>query len=562
MIIFLKETLHSRKQLFLSALMMTILLKISMLTPPFLLGKIIDHLSLADHIESVEIASKISILCIAIIVQSIFHPLQTHKLVSLVQSTMAEMSIRWTENILGKEFEQFSSLRLGALIKAVERGITAHEKLLTFFVTSGVPLIIEWLLIAAFFAYLGGTNIFIALTAISVAYVFLYRFLVSWRRPYLLKVNQQEDAVSTRLFETLQAGKTIKLEQASTLTTAPLYKSYREYAQAAVKVASTGAALGSIRILYIGLSTAGLLAWSVTDQISEFPRLSIGELVATFSIAGMFLANFSALADAYRTLDQFQIDKQKLQEALALPDVLETEQTLADIPISNLELLMVPGVIDRTLCLTPSQSVAIIGPSGSGKTTLLETLAGTIKARRKSIVVNGKPLVPSDTLRYLTRVRYCPQQPIFLEGHFQHSVLFDQAMSPDINHAIYALGLESLASERCIAEGAKNISGGEAKRLSLLRLINRPGDFNLFDEPTGALDDETASHVWSTILSNFDNRGLICTTHDLSALSRFDRVVVIRKGRLIADGPWMKISNDPLVTFALAQTDNTSNPIG
>src|ERR1700712_498447 len=115
MISFLKETLRSKKRLFLSAIAMTALLKISMLSPPLLLGRIIDHLSLVEDMELLAIAWLIAALCIAVLVQSIFHPLQTYQLVSLVQSTLAEMSSQWTEIILGKEFESFSSLRIGGL---------------------------------------------------------------------------------------------------------------------------------------------------------------------------------------------------------------------------------------------------------------------------------------------------------------------------------------------------------------------------------------------------------------------------------------------------------------
>lgn len=559
MISFLKETLRSKKRLFLSAIAMTALLKISMLSPPLLLGRIIDHLSLVEDMELLAIAWLIAALCIAVLVQSIFHPLQTYQLVSLVQSTLAEMSSQWTEIILGKEFESFSSLRIGGLIKSVERGITAHEKLLTFFITSGIPLVVELTLIAAFFAYLGGVTIFLTLMAISIGYLLLYRSVVNWRRPYLLMVNNQEDRVSSRLFEILRAGKMIKLEQAGKLVTAPLCKSYFDYANAAIKVASTGAALGSIKILYLGLSTAGLLAWGVIDQISDSPRLSIGELVAVFSIAGMFLGNFSALAEAYRALDQFQIDKRKLQETLSLPDVLESPQALFPLRVSSLSVLVAPGIIDQPLSFLPDQSVAIIGPSGSGKTTLLETLAGVLEARRKFIVLDGNHLASCDIQRYLTRVRYCPQHPIFVEGVFAHAVLFDQILSPDLADAIDALGLRNLAATRCISEGAKNISGGEAKRLSLLRLINRPGDFNLFDEPTGALDQKTALRVWDTIFTRFDKQGLICTTHDLSVLARFDRVIVMRQGAVIADGRWAEISNDEMIADLMAHMGERAN---
>ena len=542
MINFIKETIRSRRYLFLGSTLMTVLLKVSVIAPALLLGRIIDGLSAEEGLDVSYMSWLLIGLCGVIVLQAIFNPLQTYQLVSLVQMKLENKSVEWTKTIVGKEFEQFSDLRLGGLIKALERGITAHEKLLTFVIASGFPLVIEMGLIALIFTYVGGFGIFFVLMTISVVYMVFYHFLINWRRPYLSAVNAEEDQVCARLFETLQAGKAIKLEQACDHALKPLCESYAGYAQAATKVASTGAILGSVRILYLGLTTAGLLAWGVEDQLSGSPRLTIGNLVAVFSIAGMFLNNFSSLAEAYRTLDQFLVDKRKLQDVLALDDLMENEQTSVPLRISRLNLSLLSPETNRPLIFRAEQSVAIIGPSGAGKTTLLETLAGMPKARRHYLGFNDRQLEPSQIGAYLSRVRYCPQNPVFLEGVFSHSVLFGQDESSGLALAIGALDLRELVSNRSISEGAKNISGGEAKRLSLLRIINRPGDFNLFDEPTASLDPESRLRVWDVVFSHFHTQGLICVTHDLAALPRFDRVIVMKQGAVIADGSWFELA--------------------
>lgn len=544
MIAFLKETLRSKRTLFIGATGMTVLVKVSVLIPALLLGKIIDTFSTSPQVDATYSFFLLIMLCVATALQSIFHPLQTYQLVKLVQIILKEKSVLWTARILQKEFEQFSSLRLGGLIKSLERGITAHEKFLTFVITAGLPLIIELALSAAIFTCIGGVIIFFALLGASVVYMLIYRCLVNWRRPFLMAVNELEDAVSSRLFETFQAGKIIKLEQACDQAPEQLYASYAGYAQAATKVASTGALLGAVKILYLGLSVAGLLAWGVYDQLSVSPRLTVGDLVAVFSIAGMLLNNFSALAEAYRALDQFRVDKEKLEKTLLLDDVITCSQQSVLRHLSSLSLSRVEGVTDKLLRFQSDQSVAIIGPSGGGKTTLLETLAGTLRSKRQHLSANDLPLHPSGIEEYLSRVRYCPQSPVFLEGYIRQSVFFGYEISSLAASAIESLELHELAKSTYIAEGAKNISGGEAKRLSLLRLINRPGDFNLFDEPTASLDQETGVRVWEILFTHFQHKGLICATHDLAALPFFDRVIVMKQGSVIADGVWSDLEGD------------------
>ena len=553
MIDFLNETLRAKRALFISATSMTVLLKIISILPALLLGKIIDNMASTEGVDASHVFLLVSLLCAATIFQSLVHPLQTYQLVKLVQTTLKEKSVQWTDNLLRKEFEQFSALRLGSLIKSLERGINAHEKFLTFAITSGFPLVIEVVLIACIFSYIGGTVPLLITTLLSIGYLFFYHRLVNWRRPFLLAVNEQEDLVSSKLYETFHSAKSIKLEQACDSAPQPLYASYESYARAATRVAGTGAILGSVKILYLGLTVAALLAWGIHDQLSPAPRLTIGELIAVFSIAGMLVNNIGALAEAYRTLDQFLVDKKTLQRALSLDALADSTEPVFLDSLSRIDLSALPSVTDRPLCFRADQSVAIIGPSGGGKTTLLEVLAGIVTSGRRHLSADGLKIGSSEIGKYLGHVRYCPQHPTFLEGAFQHSVLFGRQISPSVRSATDALKLRDIVEHRSVAEGARNISGGEAKRLSLLRMINRPGEFNLFDEPTASLDEEMGSTVWEVIFSSFNRRGLICATHDLAALPSFDRVIVIKQGKVIADGHWRELVTDSPVAEAMKE---------
>ncbi|WP_307833087.1 ATP-binding cassette domain-containing protein [Pseudomonas sp. TH10] len=131
------------------------------------------------------------------------------------------------------------------------------------------------------------------------------------------------------------------------------------------------------------------------------------------------------------------------------------------------------------------------GPSGAGKSTFLEALVGLNVSARNSLSLDGTCVSRLNAQAHLQLLRYCPQSPQFLEGSFDRSVLFGIAPSPALNQAIQRLDLEDIVSQRHLTENASNVSGGEAKRLSLLRLINRPGRFNLFDEPSASIEPKT-----------------------------------------------------------------------
>ena len=209
--------------------------------------------------------------------------------------------------------------------------------------------------------------------------------------------------------------------------------------------------------------------------------------------------------------------------------------------------------IKTAIVFRQSRAVAITGPSGAGKSTLLETLAGLNPSLTNSLIIDDVPICGLSAQAHLKYLRYCPQSPQFLEGAFDQSVLFGIDPSPDLNQAIQQLSLEEIVFNRRLSENASNISGGEAKRLSLLRLINRPGQFNLFDEPTASIEQKLAVPVWDLLFNTFGKRGLICVTHDIRHFHRFDHVIVMANGSIVDQGPWSVLANKTSISRLLSE---------
>jgi len=551
MLTLFKSACQKHTALLVSTITTLIILKLIVLAPPLLLGKIVDALYSGIGATHYTLLAFTAGLVLAGFIHAIVSPLQTFFLSKLVQNIVLNASIKWLAELMRKEFVQFSSWRIGLFIKSVERGITAHEQLLTFFVTAGVPTFIEFLIVGSAFLYMGGAEVFLAMTGLGIVYLVFTHKIIRWRRKHIDAVNEQEDELSALLFNTLGAGKAIKLENAEPMAMQPLNRAFERYSQAAVTATTSSGLLSAARILFISLSTGGLLAWGVVDQLSGQPSISVGQLVAIFSIAGSFLLNIAALTEGYRVLDQFLADQRRLHELLSLPDFDHCERTLNVTfreasslqlhPCAVTEGAEVRLAIRKTLTFKQTQSVAITGPSGAGKSTLLEALAGLDSSIRNQLTIDGVPISTLNPKTHLNALRYCPQQPRFLEGTFRESVLFGTEASPNLMQAISRLCIEEIASHRNISENASNISGGEAKRLSLLRLINKPGHFNLFDEPSASIEPQLANLVWDLLFDTFDQRGLICVTHDVLHLGRFDRVIVMQDGVIVGDGPWCEL---------------------
>lgn len=268
-----------------------IALKLITLAPPLLLGTIIDTLQGNRNPASSTLLALTTGLIVAGCIHAIITPLQLHALSKLVQNIIMNASIEWITELIGKEFSSFSSWRIGHFTKSVERGITAHEQLLTFIVTIALPVLLEFIVVGGAFIYIGGGEIFLSMTASGVIYLATTHQIIKWRRKHIDAVNEQEDELSALLYNTLNAAKNIKLEGAIPTALHPLNAAFRRYAGAAVTTASSGGLLSTAKILFVSLSTGGLLYWAswtscraspASASDSWWPFFNRGELSAQY----------------------------------------------------------------------------------------------------------------------------------------------------------------------------------------------------------------------------------------------------------------------------------------
>lgn len=297
------------------ALAATLLLKIASVVPALVLAEIIDDL----HNAAKSPSSLLWLFMGLIGVQALLIPAQAWCLARLCQERVRALSVRWCSALLLKRFEAYAQLHGGMLVKVLDRGITAQERWLGFLIGAAWPVMAEALVLTGLFVYLGAGSVLLGLIPLSMAYLWLNRLLVRWRRPHIEAVNVSEDDLAEQWVDTFASAVSVKLECAQVAAMKPVERTLQAYADASVRVASSGGLLQALKITFIGLGSGGLLAWGMLDQARQSPSLTLGELVALFTLVGGLLAGIAQLAEGWRMLDQFRVDLQKLQHWLQLP---------------------------------------------------------------------------------------------------------------------------------------------------------------------------------------------------------------------------------------------------
>jgi lipoprotein-releasing system ATP-binding protein len=204
--------------------------------------------------------------------------------------------------------------------------------------------------------------------------------------------------------------------------------------------------------------------------------------------------------------------------------------------------LRTPVFASLDLVVQPGETVAIVGASGAGKSTLLHLLGGLDKPTEGEVYVAGQKmsaLSDADRGRLRNRALGFVYQFHHLLPEFTAlenvmlPVLLNGTSVADAGGRARAL-LEAVGMGHRLQHKPGELSGGERQRAAVARaLVNRPACV-LGDEPTGNLDERTASTVFELMLGL--NRGhrtsLVLVTHDRRLARRLDRVLELHEGRL------------------------------
>ena len=188
----------------------------------------------------------------------------------------------------------------------------------------------------------------------------------------------------------------------------------------------------------------------------------------------------------------------------------------------------------------PGQITAICGPNGAGKSSLLMALAGLLDPVQGAVSLATQSLAEMHPRSRARRIGYLPQdaevawdvavENLVRLGRMPYRDRGDDA----VEAAISALDLEGLRHRP-----ASQLSGGEKSRALLARVLAGEPQWILADEPLAALDLAHQQKLLRYLRASAEaGAGVVIVVHDLAtAMNSADRVIVLREGQLVADGP-------------------------
>jgi iron complex transport system ATP-binding protein len=202
---------------------------------------------------------------------------------------------------------------------------------------------------------------------------------------------------------------------------------------------------------------------------------------------------------------------------------------------------------DVTLRLSPGDFVAVAGPNGSGKSTLIRAMSRVLRPRRGTALLEGADLYALPARRCAQAIAVLPQETalefefsceeIVLLGRAPHLGRFETESERD--RAIVREAMERTSTWDLRHRPIVELSGGERQRVLLARAFAQEPRILLLDEPTSHLDLSFQVQILRLVRTLRDEKktAVLASLHDLNLAAAYaDRIVLLSKGRIVADG--------------------------
>ena len=209
-----------------------------------------------------------------------------------------------------------------------------------------------------------------------------------------------------------------------------------------------------------------------------------------------------------------------------------------------------PIINDLSFKIKPGEHVALVGPTGSGKTTLIRLLCRLYEPQKGNIFIDGLNIknIPIQSLR--KQLGVVLQDTFLFSGNVADNLRLDSSVdNKRLKDICSELGLDNLLNklpnglETYIRERGGNLSSGEKQLLSIARVAIRDPKVLIMDEATAFMDPSTEATLQRDLDRLLEKRTALVIAHRLATIESSDRILVMRKGKLIEQGSHKELRN-------------------
>ncbi|MBI4864641.1 MAG: peptidase domain-containing ABC transporter [Candidatus Riflebacteria bacterium] len=398
------------------------------------------------------------------------------------------------------------------------------------------------------------------LTVSLMAYIPLFAVVTAIATPIMRRLSQEAFARKSRasafLIESITGITTVKtlaIEQPvrwrwqNTFVDGARRELKRELGDGALETSSGFLqSLSTVTLLYIG-------AQQVMDR-----QLTIGQLMAFYSMIGMVMGPIVELLGIWDDLQRGLLGLERISEVLAVDEEQATDEKAKLKPLppirGHLKFDRVTFSYDPkggkrhldriTFETLPGQMIALVGRSGSGKTTLINLILRLREPQSGRVFIDGHDISQVNVQSLRRQIGIVLQENFLFSGTIRENICPDDhkaSMESIVNAAVLAGAHDFISQlpmgyDTVIGERGASLSGGQRQRVAIARCLYRDPRIVIFDEATSALDTESERIIQANMGKFLKGRTSVVIAHRLSTIRAADRIVVMDAGRIVETG--------------------------
>lgn len=298
-----------------------------------------------------------------------------------------------------------------------------------------------------------------------------------------------------------------------------------------------------------------LIIWVGGHQIAE-STIQVGDLMAIIQYAMQVIMSFLMISIVFVMFPRASVSADRIAE------VLETDTTIKDpefpkefdnnkkgyiefknvsFQYENAEELVLENI---NFVAKPGETTAFIGATGSGKSTLINLIPRFYDVTKGEVLVNGVNVKELKLSDLHSQIGYVPQKANLLSGTIKSNIMYgNKDASEDLikQNAEIAQAAEFIESkedkfESEIAQGAKNVSGGQKQRLSIARALTVDAPILIFDDSFSALDFTTDKKLRAALKEQMENKNILIIAQRVNTIMNADQIIVLDNGKIVGKG--------------------------
>jgi len=287
------------------------------------------------------------------------------------------------------------------------------------------------------------------------------------------------------------------------------------------------------------------VVWIIVTMLQQW--LGVGSMYAQYMRVAEFMLDDSFLETQASTGPENPLPLQRVQHGLSVEGVSFSYDG-HDRVLDNVSLVFPKGAI-----------TALVGLSGSGKSTLLELLARFRYPVAGRVCVDGMDVLAYDLSSFRSKVGYVTQDTIVFNDTILENIRYlrPEGTRTEVEEAArramaHEFVLEAADGYRTpVGERGMQISGGQRQRIALARIFLQDPDILLLDEATSSVDLYTEARIFEELMKLKPDKVIVIAAHRLSAITRFDNIVVIHNGKVIEQGTHEELMAQQGLYFSL-----------